>query len=63
MIIPYIVSVIASILFLWILLRKDIPKEIDISLLKDPKTPEASKNNRIHYFDFLVNINKEEKEN
>ena len=38
MIIPYIVSVIASIVFLWILLRKDIPKEVDVSLLKDPKT-------------------------
>ncbi len=38
MIIPYIVSVIASIIFLWLLLRKDIPKKIDISLLKEPKT-------------------------
>ncbi len=38
MIIPYIVSVITSIIFLWILLRKDIPKEIDISLLKEPKS-------------------------
>ena len=38
MLIPYIVSVAASILFLWIILRKDIPKQVDISLLKDPKT-------------------------
>ena len=38
MIIPYIVSVITSIIFLWILLRKDIPKEIDITLLKEPKS-------------------------
>ena len=38
MLIPYIVSVAASILFLWIILRKDIPKQVDISLLKDPKS-------------------------
>ncbi len=36
MIIPYIVSVFISIVFLWILLRKDIPKTVDISLLKEP---------------------------
>lgn len=35
MLVPFIVSVIVSILFLWLLLRKDIPKQIDISLLKD----------------------------
>jgi arsenical pump membrane protein len=38
MIIPYVVSVLASIVFLWILLRKDIPKQVDISLLKEPQT-------------------------
>jgi len=38
MIIPYIVSVIASIFFLWLILRKDIPKQVDISLLKEPET-------------------------
>ena len=38
MIIPYIVSVLASILFLWLILRKDIPKQVDIALLKEPKT-------------------------
>jgi arsenical pump membrane protein len=38
MFLPYIVSVAASIFFLWILLRKDIPKQVDISLLKDPKS-------------------------
>jgi arsenical pump membrane protein len=38
MLLPYIVSVIASIVFLWILLRKDIPKVVDISLLKDPES-------------------------
>merc|ERR1711879_670418 len=38
MIIPYIVSVVTSIVFLWLILRKDIPKQIDISLLKEPKS-------------------------
>jgi len=38
MIVPYIVSVLASIAFLWLLLRKDIPKKVDISLLKEPET-------------------------
>ncbi|PLY06460.1 MAG: arsenical efflux pump membrane protein ArsB [Arcobacter sp.] len=51
MIIPYIVSVIASIVFLWILLRKDIPKEVDISLLKDPKS--AIKNKTLFYISWV----------
>lgn len=38
MLIPYIVSVLASIFFLWILLRKDIPRKVDITLLKEPET-------------------------
>jgi len=36
MILPYFVSVIASMLVLWVVLRKDIPSHVDISLLKDP---------------------------
>ncbi len=36
MIIPFIVSVFVSILVLWIVLRKDIPKRVDISLLTNP---------------------------
>ena len=35
MIVPFIVSVIVSIGLLWLILRKDIPKQIDIDLLKD----------------------------
>ncbi len=35
MLVPFIVSVIVSIALLWLILRKDIPKSIDISLLKD----------------------------
>ena len=36
MILPYIISVIASILVLWVILRKDIPSHVDIHLLKNP---------------------------
>ena len=36
MIIPYIVSTIVSIIVLWLILRNDIPKEVDVSLLKNP---------------------------
>ena len=35
MIVPFIVSIIVSIGLLWLILRKDIPKQIDIDLLKD----------------------------
>jgi len=36
MIVPFILSVIVSIVVLWLVLRKDIPKEVDVSLLKNP---------------------------
>lgn len=36
MIVPFIVSVIVSIVVLWLVLRKDIPKKVDVSLLKNP---------------------------
>ncbi|MFV0561986.1 arsenic transporter [Malaciobacter mytili] len=45
MIIPFIVSVIVSTIFLWLILRKDIPKKVDISLLKQPKS--AIKNEKL----------------
>lgn len=51
MIIPFIVSVIASIVFLWILLRKDIPKTVDVTLLKEPKS--AIKNMNLFYFSWV----------
>jgi arsenical pump membrane protein len=38
MIIPYFVSVTVSMLFLFTLLHKDIPKKVDITLLPDPKS-------------------------
>ena len=36
MILPYLVSVSASMLVLWLALREDIPKTVDIDLLKNP---------------------------
>ena len=38
MIIPYLISTMVSIMVLWIILRKDIPKKVDITLLKNPDT-------------------------
>jgi len=43
MILPYIVSVAVSIAILWIILRRDIPKEVDINLLKNPDSVLKSK--------------------
>lgn len=51
MIIPFIVSVITSIVFLWLILRKDIPKTVDISLLKEPKS--VIKNMNLFYFSWV----------
>lgn len=36
MFIPYVVSTFISILVLWLVLRKDIPLNVDVSLLKNP---------------------------
>lgn len=38
MFIPFIVSTAVSILVLWLILRNDIPKTVDITLLKNPDT-------------------------
>ncbi|WNL12219.1 arsenic transporter [Aliarcobacter cryaerophilus] len=51
MIIPFIVSVIASTIFLWLILRKDIPKTVDITLLKEPKN--VIKNMKLFYFSWV----------
>ena len=51
MIIPFVVSVIASIVFLWLILRKDIPKMVDISLLKEPRS--VIKNMMLFYFSWI----------
>lgn len=51
MFVPFVVSVAVSTLFLWIFLHKDIPKKIDISLLKEPKT--AIKNLTLFYISWF----------
>ncbi|MCT7524090.1 arsenic transporter [Aliarcobacter cryaerophilus] len=51
MIIPFIVSVTASTIFLWLILRKDIPKTVDITLLKEPKS--VIKNMKLFYFSWV----------
>jgi len=43
MIVPYIVSVTVSIAILWLILRRDIPKQVDINLLKNPDSVLKSK--------------------
>lgn len=51
MLVPFIVSVIASTIFLWLILRKDIPKKVDITLLKEPKS--VIKNMKLFYFSWV----------
>ena len=51
MIVPFIVSVVASIAFLWLFLRKDIPSKVDISLLKDEN--EVLKSRTLFLFSWL----------
>ncbi|MCB9097261.1 MAG: arsenic transporter [Arcobacter sp.] len=51
MLVPFIVSVIVSIIFLWLILGKDIPKTVDITLLKEPKS--AIKNMKLFYFSWV----------
>ena len=51
MFIPYIVSTIVSIVVLWIILRKDIPKTVDIALLKNPD--DVLKNKMLFQFAWL----------
>lgn len=51
MLFPFCVSVVVSTLFLWIILRKDIPNSVDITLLKEPKS--AIKNIQLFYFSWV----------
>ena len=51
MIIPFVVSTIASIVILWLILRNDIPKFVDITLLKEPKS--VIKNMKLFYFSWF----------
>ncbi len=51
MIIPYIISVSTTIVVLWIVLRKDIPKRVDVALLSNPD--DAIKNKTLFKFSWL----------
>ena len=51
MFVPFIVSVIVSIGVLWIFLRNDIPKTIDVALLKNPD--EVLKSKPLFYMSWL----------
>jgi len=51
MYLPFIVSVIVTIVVLLIVLRKDIPKKVDIDLLKDAN--EVLKNKTLFYFSWV----------
>jgi len=51
MVIPFFVSVVASMLVLWIVLRRDIPKTVDINLLKNPA--DVIKNKKLFNFSWL----------
>ncbi|WP_066347083.1 arsenic transporter [Aliarcobacter cryaerophilus] len=51
MLVPFIVSVIASTIFLWLILRKDIPNKVDVTLLKEPKS--VIKNMKLFYFSWF----------
>ena len=51
MFIPFVVSVFISILFLWVLLRKDIPKQIDVNLL--PNANDVLKSKTLFLFSWF----------
>lgn len=51
MFIPYLVSTLISIVVLWIVLRKDIPQNVDITLLKNPD--DVLKNKTLFKFSWL----------
>jgi arsenical pump membrane protein len=51
MFIPYLVSTLVSVAVLWIVLRKDIPQKVDITLLKNPD--DVLKNKTLFKFSWL----------
>lgn len=51
MFVPFIVSVIVSIVVLWLVLKSDIPKTIDVNLLKNPD--EVLKSKPLFYMSWL----------
>ena len=48
---PYIISTVVSIFFLWLILRKDIPSRVEISLLKEAHL--VLKNRTLFYFSWF----------
>lgn len=51
MTVPFIVSTTISIVVLWLFLHKDIPRHVDINLLKNPN--DVLKNKMLFYFSWL----------
>ena len=51
MFIPYVVSTLVTIAFLWLVLRKDVPKFVDTALLKNPD--EVLKNKTLFKFSWV----------
>src|SRR5574344_55384 len=51
MFVPFLVSVFVSILVLYLILKKDIPKIVDINLLQEPKS--IIKNIKLFYFSWV----------
>ncbi len=51
MFVPFLVSVFVSILVLYLILKKDIPKIVDINLLQEPKS--VIKNMKLFYFSWV----------
>jgi arsenical pump membrane protein len=51
MLLPFVVSVFISILVLWVVLRRDIPKTVDIALLKDSDS--VLKDKPLFYFSWI----------
>lgn len=51
MLLPFVVSVFISILVLWVVLRRDIPKTVDIALLKEPDS--VLKDKPLFYFSWF----------
>jgi arsenical pump membrane protein len=51
---PFVVSILASVVVLWFILKKDIPQQIDVELLKNPD--DVLKNKMLFKFSWLFLI-------
>ena len=54
MFLPFVVSILASVVVLWFILKKDIPQQIDVELLKNPD--DVLKNKMLFKFSWLFLI-------